>query len=174
MTQAIRQSGNVESVLNALRLHWSEEAPRDMRKAFDADPQRFAQLSAQLKGFLLDWSKCNVSRRTMQLLQLLAKAADIAGKRDAMFAGAPINSTENRAVLHIALRNCANRPILVDGKDVMPAVNDVLKRMAAFATGPRGHDQVGRRRQVHRYRQYRHRRFRSRAGAGDAGAGALS
>ena len=90
MTQTIRQSGNVESVLNALRLHWSEEAPRDMRKAFEADPQRFAQLSAQLDGFLLDWSKCNVSKRTMQLLQLLAKAADIAGKRNAMFTGAAI------------------------------------------------------------------------------------
>jgi glucose-6-phosphate isomerase len=137
MTQTIRQSGNVESVLNALRLHWSEEAPRDMRAAFAADSQRFQNFSAQLDGFLLDWSKCNVSRRTIQLLQLLATSADIARKRDAMFAGAPINSTENRAVLHIALRNRSNRPVLADGKDVMPAVNDVLKRMAAFATGLR-------------------------------------
>ena len=137
MTQTIRQSGNVESVLNALRLHWSEEAPRDMRTAFAKDPQRFQHFSAELEGFLLDWSKCNVSKRTMQLLQLLATSADVAGKRDAMFAGAAINSTENRAVLHVALRNRSNRPVLVDGKDVMPAVNDVLKRMAAFATGLR-------------------------------------
>jgi glucose-6-phosphate isomerase len=137
MTQTIRQSGKVESVLNALRLHWSEEAPRDMRAAFEGDPQRFQNFSAQLDGFLLDWSKCNVSRRSMQLLTLLAQAADIAGKRDAMFAGAAINNTENRAVLHIALRNRSNRPIAIDGKDVMPAVNDVLKRMAEFATGLR-------------------------------------
>ncbi len=137
MTQTIRQSGNVESVLNALRLHWSEEAPRDMRAAFAADSQRFQNFSAQLDGFLLDWSKCNVSKRTMQLLQLLATSAEVARKRDAMFSGAPINSTENRAVLHIALRNRSNRPVLADGKDVMPAVNDVLKRMAAFATGLR-------------------------------------
>jgi glucose-6-phosphate isomerase len=137
MTQTVRQSGNVESVLNALRLHWSEEAPRDMRAAFAADPQRFQYFSAQLDGFLLDWSKCNVSKRTMQLLQLLATSAEVARKRDAMFSGAAINSTENRAVLHVALRNRSNRPILLDGKDVMPAVNDVLKRMAAFATGLR-------------------------------------
>jgi glucose-6-phosphate isomerase len=137
MTRTVRQSGNVESVLNALRLHWSEEAPRDMRAAFAADSERFRSFSAQLDGFLLDWSKCNVSRRTMQLLQLLATAADVARKRDAMFSGAAINSTENRAVLHVALRNRSNRPILVDGTDVMPAVNEVLKRMAAFATGLR-------------------------------------
>ncbi|MFM9842346.1 MAG: glucose-6-phosphate isomerase [Dongiaceae bacterium] len=137
MTQTVRQSGNVASVLNALRLHWSEEAPRDMRAAFAGDPQRFQHFSAQLDGFLLDWSKCNVSKRTMQLLQLLAKTADIAGKRDAMFVGAAINGTEHRAALHIALRNRSNRPIAVDGQDVMPAVNDVLKRMAAFATGLR-------------------------------------
>ena len=73
----------------------------------------------------------------MQLLQLLATSAEVARKRDAMFAGAAINATENRAVLHVALRNRSNRPVLVDGKDVMPAVNDALKRMAAFATGLR-------------------------------------
>ncbi len=137
MTQTVRQSGKVESVLNALRLHWSEEAPRDMRAAFAADPQRFQHFSAQLDGFLLDWSKCNVSKRTMQLLQLLATSAEVARKRDAMISGAAINATENRAVLHVALRNRSNRPVLVDGKDVMPAVNDALKRMAAFATGLR-------------------------------------
>jgi len=108
-----------------------------MRAAFDQNPRRFEQLSAQLDGLLLDWSKCNVNSRTMELLLRLAEAAGVGRKRDAMFAGEAVNSTENRAALHIALRNRSNRPVLVQGQDVMPAVNKVLGRMGEFAEGIR-------------------------------------
>src|SRR5205085_7129689 len=86
-----------------------------------------------LDDLLLDWSKCRVNETTMARLVDLAKAAGVESLRDRMFAGEPINVTENRAVLHIALRNRSNRPILVDGKDVMPEVNGTLDRMRSFA-----------------------------------------
>ena len=85
-------------------------------------------------------------------------------RRDLMFTGAKINTTEDRAVLHIALRNRSGKPILVDGQDVMPEVDGVLDRMAAFADGVRsGDDRRHRRRQVHRRRQHRHRRLATSA-----------
>ena len=104
-----------------------------MRRAFERDPKRFMEFSATADDLLLDYSKCAVNTRTMKLLSQLAKAADVEGKRDAMFKGAIINSTEQRAVLHTALRNRTNSPVMVAGKDVMPDVNAVLAAMAAFA-----------------------------------------
>ena len=117
----------------ALKSHHKKEAPRDMRKAFDADKKRFQKLSLGLDDLLLDWSKCGVNSETMKLLLDLADASHVKKKRDRMFAGDKINSTEDRAVLHTALRNRSNRPIKVDGKDIMPGINDVLARMAAFS-----------------------------------------
>src|SRR5437762_12467667 len=104
-----------------------------MRVAFRDDPQRFARFSTRLDDLLLDWSKCRINETTMALLADLANAAGVESLRDRMFAGEPINVTENRAVLHIALRNRSNRPILVDGEDVMPEVNATLDRMRSFA-----------------------------------------
>ena len=125
------------TALAALKAHRKAGAPTDMRKAFDKDGKRFATLSARADDLLLDYSKCAVNTRTMKLLADLAKAADVAGKRDAMFAGAIINTTEGRAVLHTALRNRSNVPVMVDGSDVTPDVNGVLDAMAGFARSVR-------------------------------------
>ncbi|MXN44738.1 glucose-6-phosphate isomerase [Shinella kummerowiae] len=109
----------------------------DIRAAFAADPERFSRYSAKLDDFLFDYSKCAVNDAVLDGLEALAKDAGVEKKRDAMFAGAIINITEERAVLHTALRNRANTPVLVDGKNVMPDVNGVLDAMGAFADGIR-------------------------------------
>jgi glucose-6-phosphate isomerase len=127
----------VEQAFAALRAHWEKDGLRDMRKAFADDLSRFTRFSAQLDDLLLDWSKCAVTEETMRLLQALAATSDVTGKRDRMFRGEAINTTENRAVLHIALRNPWDRPILVDGRDVMPEVERVLANMGKFADGIR-------------------------------------
>ncbi len=118
--------------LTALKAHLKNAAPKDMRKEFE-DKGRFAKLSVSFDDLLLDYSKSAVSTDTMKLLRDLAAACDLKKKRDAMFAGVPINATESRAVLHTALRNRSGRAAKVDGKDVMPAVNGVLTRMGEFA-----------------------------------------
>jgi glucose-6-phosphate isomerase len=109
----------------------------DIRAAFAADPQRFSRFNAKLGDFLFDYSKCAVNDAVLDGLEALARNAGVETKRDAMFAGAIINITEERAVLHTALRNRSNTPVLVEGKDVMPDVNGVLDAMGAFADGIR-------------------------------------
>ncbi len=116
-----------------LKAHLKKGAPTDMCRAFERDPNRFDSFSAKAGDLLLDYSKCAVNARSMKLLATLAGSVDVAAKRDAMFEGAIINTTEGRAVLHTALRNRANTPVVVAGKDVMPDVNSVLEAMAAFA-----------------------------------------
>ena len=118
---------------DALAAHHATDAPTDMRAAFASDHKRFASFSSKTDGLLLDYSKCAVNARTMALLADLAAACRVEDKRDAMFAGAAINTTEGRAVLHTALRNRANTPVMVAGRDVMPDVNAVLAAMAGFA-----------------------------------------
>ena len=108
-----------------------------MRELFEADPQRFKKFSLEFEGVLLDFSKNRVTGETMKLLYALAKDRDVAGWTRKMFSGEKINITENRAVLHIALRNRSNRPIVVHGKDVMPEVNRVLQHMDEFSEAVR-------------------------------------
>jgi len=103
-----------------------------LRDLFAADPQRFAKRSREVCGLFVDWSKHRATDETWRLLLALAEQADVAGWRDKMFAGGKLNGTEDRAVLHVALRNRSNRPIVVDGADVMPEVNAVLARMRSF------------------------------------------
>ena len=103
-----------------------------MRELFQTDPKRFTKMSREACGIFVDYSKHRVTDETMRLLFALAKQADVEGWRDKMFAGAKINGTEDRAVLHTALRNRSNTPVLVDSKDVMPAVNAVLAKMRDF------------------------------------------
>jgi glucose-6-phosphate isomerase len=113
---------------------------RRITDLFDRNPDRFREFSVRLGDMLLDFSKANLDAHALTLLIQLAEARGVRARRDAMFAGEPINSTEHRAVLHSALRNRANTPIHVDGRDVMPEVNAVLDRMTAFATAVRdGH-----------------------------------
>nr|ARI45055.1 glucose-6-phosphate isomerase [Leptinotarsa decemlineata] len=108
-----------------------------IKDLFAQDPNRFNKFSLKLAtpndgDILIDYSKNRIDDQTMQLLLNLAKERKVEEARDIMFNGGKINFTENRAVLHIALRNRSNRPILVDGKDVMPDVNAVLEHMKQF------------------------------------------
>lgn len=114
-----------------------------MRTLFEKDPSRFEKFSMEVEGILLDYSKNRITAETMQLLCALAEESGVLEKRDAMFSGAKINSTENRSVLHIALRNRSNRAIQVDGKDVMPDVNAVLGKMKAFTDSIRSGERKG-------------------------------
>jgi glucose-6-phosphate isomerase len=116
----------------ALEAHAQEMAQVHMRDLFAADPQRFDRFSLNFGDLLFDYSKNRITEETMKLLFDLANQTGLADKISAMFRGARINVTENRAVLHVALRNRSNRPILLDGEDVMPDVNRVLKKMRAF------------------------------------------
>ena len=113
----------------ALKAHQTELASLHMAKLFRKDDDRFENFSLRFEDILLDFSKNRVKKPTMKLLHELAMQADLPGWIEKMFSGERINCTEDRAVLHIALRNRSNRPILVDGQDVMPGVNAVLKHM---------------------------------------------
>ncbi|KAM3183814.1 hypothetical protein ACTXT7_009629 [Hymenolepis weldensis] len=112
---------------------------KTIKELFDADPQRFQKYSQQLDfaecKLLVDYSKNYIDEPTMKILIELAKACHVEELRDAMFRGDKINFTENRAVLHVALRNRTNTPILVDGQDVMSEVNRVLAHMREFTDG---------------------------------------
>jgi glucose-6-phosphate isomerase len=122
----------------ALEEHYREMSSLHMRELFAKDPQRFARFSLRLGPLLFDYSKNRITERTMALLMDLARHARVPERREAMFAGEPINVTEGRAVLHTALRNRSDRPVPVDGQDVMPGVRAVLGRMGAFAKAVRG------------------------------------
>ena len=113
----------------ALKAHQTELASLHMAKLFRKADDRFEKFSLRFEDILLDFSKNRVKKPTMKLLHELAMQADLPGWIEKMFSGERINCTEDRAVLHIALRNRSNRPILVDGQDVMPGVNAVLKHM---------------------------------------------
>jgi glucose-6-phosphate isomerase len=116
-----------------LAAHRDRMAGLHMRDLFAADPGRFERFSLRLDDLLVDFSKNRITEKTLGLLVRLATEAGLRRWIDAMFAGEKINRTEDRAVLHVALRNRSNRPILVDGEDVMPAVNAVLAEMRRFS-----------------------------------------
>ena len=127
----------------ALAAHHPGASALHMRDLFAADPGRFGRFSLRLGDLLLDYSKNRVTEKTLHLLLDLARQCDVEGWRDRMFAGERINTTEGRAVLHTALRNRGNRPVIVDGVDVMPAVNRVLARMRSFSAAVRSGDWRG-------------------------------
>ncbi|OYV59602.1 MAG: hypothetical protein B7Z71_07735, partial [Acidocella sp. 21-58-7] len=102
-----------------------------------AEPDRFTKFSAASDDLLLDYSKTSLTDASLQALLKLAAATHVATKRDAMFAGEKINVTENRAVLHTALRNVSGTPVLLDGKDVMRDIRASLAQLYAFADGVR-------------------------------------
>ena len=124
-------------ILDGLRRRRAAE-PVDLRAAFKTDSGRFSRFSATDADMLLDWSKCAVDEATMDLLGKLAQAAGLEERRRAMFDGAHINVTEDRAVLHTALRNPATRGPIVDGQDIGADVTAVLDAMSAFAEAVRG------------------------------------
>ncbi|MCV3205948.1 glucose-6-phosphate isomerase [Mesorhizobium sp. YC-39] len=128
--------------LAALRDHRAS-ASGSMREAFAADPKRFQTFSATDGDLLLDWSKCAVDAQTMDMLEKLAGAADLEGRRAAMFEGKKINITEDRAVLHTALRNLSGKGVVLDGQDVKTEVLAVLDAMGAFADAVRSGKAAG-------------------------------
>ena len=116
-----------------LRVHAREVGKVDLRTLFADDPQRGERLTAEAAGLFLDYSKNRVTDETMKLLFALAEESKLGERIDAMFRGDKINITENRAVLHVALRASKGEKIVVDGEDVVPKVHEVLDRMAAFS-----------------------------------------
>ncbi|MDK2123955.1 glucose-6-phosphate isomerase [Parachitinimonas caeni] len=127
----------------ALGKHFQAISGLHMRELFAADPGRSDVMSIEACDILLDYSKNRVTPTTLKLLIDLALQAGLPDRIEAMFNGEKINVTENRAVLHTALRNRANTPVIVDGEDVMPKVNSVLERMGNFCNAVRNGDWLG-------------------------------
>src|ERR1022692_594856 len=117
----------------ALQEHYERVGDLHLRDLFAADPARGTRLCAEAAGLYLDYSKNRVTDETMALLVELASQSRLAERIGAMFAGERINSTEDRSVLHVALRMPADETLIVDGADVVSAVHEVLGAMAAFA-----------------------------------------
>jgi glucose-6-phosphate isomerase len=127
----------------ALEAHRDELAPRHLRELFAADPDRGIRLTAEAAGLYLDYSKNRVTDETLALLVALADECGLAERREAMFTGEHINVTEDRAVLHVALRMPRDRSLIVDGEDVVRRVHEVLDRMGAFADRIRSGEWTG-------------------------------
>ena len=125
--------------LKNLKAHRKSTA-LDMRKVFAKDAKRFESFSATHEDMLLDYSKCAVTAKTMQLLSVLSKSAKVEAARDAMMRGDIINTTEHRAVLHTALRRPHTEMVFVDGHNIVHDIHDVLNAMARFATDIRKSD----------------------------------
>ncbi len=117
----------------ALEVHYREIEPKHLRELFEQDPERGTRLSAEFEDFYLDYSKHRITSETLKLLLELAEQSGLASHREAMFTGEKINTTEGRAVLHVALRAPKDEPMVVDGHNYTPDVHEVLDRMAAFA-----------------------------------------
>jgi glucose-6-phosphate isomerase len=120
-----------------LAAHRARLAGVSMRRLFADDPGRFDRFSARLDDLLVDYSKNRIDQGAMDALLALAEAANVAGWRADMFAGKPVNITENRPALHVALRASRDESYTVGGRNVVPDVHAVLDRMAAFADGIR-------------------------------------
>jgi len=117
----------------ALQKHFKDISHVHMRDLFKENPQRFQQCSVGLNDLLLDYSKNRITDETFKLLMDLARFARVEMSRDHMFAGEDMNCTEFRPALHVALRNRSNKPVMVNGEDVMPQVNAVLQKMRRFS-----------------------------------------
>jgi glucose-6-phosphate isomerase len=126
-----------------LTQHKKAMESRQLRELFESDPQRAQKLSLQAADLHIDYSKNLVTDDILSSLLDLARQAELEQKRDAMFAGEHINSTEDRAVLHTALRNRSGKPLVVDGQDIMPEIKRVLEHMASFADTIRNRQWLG-------------------------------
>ncbi|MBY0460056.1 MAG: glucose-6-phosphate isomerase, partial [Gemmataceae bacterium] len=128
---------------SALHAHFQQVQKTPLRDLFAADPARGTRMTAETAGVFLDYSKNRATDETLKLLFALANDCDLNGRIAAMFAGEKINVTENRAVLHTALRAPKDAVITVDGQNVVPEVHQVLDAMAAFATRVRSGEWKG-------------------------------
>jgi len=127
----------------ALQKHYETAKDVQIKELFAADPQRGTEFALQAGDIYADVSKHRVSTETIDLLLALARDCQVEARRDAMFAGEPINTTEKRAVLHTALRNVSDQPVMVDGIDVMPGVRAVLDKMATWSNAIRDGSRTG-------------------------------
>ena len=127
----------------ALATHYKDIKKKHLRELFAADAKRGEQLTVSAAGLFLDYSKNRITGKTLKLLLQLAKESRLPAKIEAMFSGEKINITENRAVLHVALRAPKGASILVDGKNVVPEVHAVLDRMATFSNQVRSGQWLG-------------------------------
>jgi glucose-6-phosphate isomerase len=123
--------------------HFHETSPLHLRELFASDAERAERFTVEHGGLLLDYSKNRITQKTMALLVALARAAGLEQAIENMFSGEKINVTENRAVLHTALRNRSSQPVNVDGQDVMPGIRRVLDQMSRFASAIRQGDWKG-------------------------------
>src|ERR1041385_1525620 len=146
--QATTESTEARSVIGgetwkALETHYKKLRSQHLRKRFAGDPTRGERMTACAAGIELDYSKNRVTDETLHLLFQLATDAGLADRIAAMFSGGKINITENRAVLHTALRAPKGASIMVDGRNVVPDVHAVLDRMADFANRVRSGEWTG-------------------------------
>ncbi|MCB9051803.1 MAG: glucose-6-phosphate isomerase [Lewinellaceae bacterium] len=128
-----RQNPTQTKAWRKLDAHYQFLKERHMKELFAEDPERFEKFSLKFEDILFDYSKNRITKETMDLLLGLAEECGVRESIKKMFSGEKINETEGRAVLHVALRNRTQVPIKVDGKDVMPEVNAVLKQMESFS-----------------------------------------
>jgi glucose-6-phosphate isomerase len=120
-----------------LKNHHRSISKKSIKSLFEEDPNRFKKFNLKFQDILLDFSKNNISGRTLSYLVELAEECKLTEAIQSMFSGEKINQTEDRSVLHVALRNRSNTPVTVDGKDVMPDVNAVLAKMEVFSEAVR-------------------------------------
>jgi glucose-6-phosphate isomerase len=128
---------DVAKALSALVEHRREIEALSTAQLFETDPERFARFHVELDDILFDFSKHRLTEPTLRLLIDLAKAADVEARRAALFAGEPVNTTEHRPALHMALRNLSGHPLYAGGQDVMPEVLAERQKMTAFAEAVR-------------------------------------
>lgn len=128
-----KQNPTQTAAWKALQSHFLTIEKQEMKQLFADHPERFQAFSLQFEDLLVDFSKNRMTAKTLELLLELAEQTHLSANIAALFKGDPINETEQRSVLHMALRNRSNRPILVGGKDVMPDVNRVLDKMKVFS-----------------------------------------
>jgi len=144
LNQGDRMTKLTESAAwQALEAHYNDMKDVHMRDLFSQDNKRFDQFSITFNDMLFDYSKNIMTDETKKKLIALAKERGLEDMRDRMFSGERINNTENRAVLHTALRNRSNRPVMFDGEDVMPKINHVLQRMRDFTESVRSGEWKG-------------------------------
>src|SRR5260370_16439242 len=143
MTAAIEQSAVKRQSWKALESHYQNVSKLHLRELFDEDPDRGERMSAEAVGLYLDYSKNRITDETLKLLFRLPEQTALRSRLDAMFRGEKINLTENRAVLHTALRAPRGASIVVDGENVVPRVYAVLDRMADFANRVRSGEWKG-------------------------------
>ena len=146
-----------------LMSHYKNGVPQ-IKDLFSGDPKRGTKMTAEAEGLFLDYSKNRITDETLSLLLELTRETNLRAKIEAMFRGEKINITENRAVLHVALRAPKGATIMVDGINVVPQVHEVLEKMTAFAGQNSLRIMERLQWQTHqKYRKYRHRRIGPRS-----------